>query len=143
MVRAYLCDWWFDTERSLAAAVEEMPAGYDQLMIPVRGMIWSFGAAAVAALVLTLILSVGWLKVLLLILSLVLAGVTVWTLLMYRVFSYDGKRQMSRQIIDGVAEGVADRTSFAQGDVQKLNFPDETFDAVASNYVYHNIPSRD
>jgi ubiquinone/menaquinone biosynthesis C-methylase UbiE len=24
-----------------------------------------------------------------------------------------------------------------------LEFPDETFDAVVSNYVYHNIPSRD
>ena len=27
--------WWTDTEGSLAAAVEEMPAGYDQLMQPV------------------------------------------------------------------------------------------------------------
>ena len=25
----------------------------------------------------------------------------------------------------------------------KLDFPDESFDAVTSNYVYHNIPSRD
>ena len=32
---AYTSHWWFDTEASLAAAVEEMPAGYDQLMIPV------------------------------------------------------------------------------------------------------------
>ena len=32
---AYPAHWWFDTEGSLAAAVEEMPAGYDQLMIPV------------------------------------------------------------------------------------------------------------
>ena len=24
----------------------------------------------------------------------------------------------------------------------KLNFPDESFDAVMSNYVYHNIPSK-
>ena len=32
---AYTSHWWFDTEGSLAAAVEEMPAGYDQLMIPV------------------------------------------------------------------------------------------------------------
>ncbi|MBR6458377.1 MAG: hypothetical protein IKS71_07245 [Bacteroidales bacterium] len=27
--------WWTNTEGSLAAAVEEMPAGYDQLMISV------------------------------------------------------------------------------------------------------------
>jgi hypothetical protein len=32
---AYTSHWWFDTEGSLAAAVEEMPAGYDQLMVPI------------------------------------------------------------------------------------------------------------
>ena len=166
-----------------------------------KGMIWSFAAGTVVALALTLIIGVGWLKIFLLILTLVLAGVTVWTVLMYRAFSYDGRRQMSRQIIDGVveyvklpaggccldvgcgsgalaiavakrnpqgkvsgidrwgaeyasfskklcednakAEGVAERTDFAQGDALKLDFPDGSFDAVTSNYVYHNIPSRD
>ena len=166
-----------------------------------KGMIWSFAAGTVASLALTLIVGIGWLKILLLILTLVLAGMTVWTVLMYRSFSYDGKRQMSRQIIDGVAEyvklpeggrcldvgcgsgalaiavakrnpqatvtgidrwgaeyasfskklcednaeaeGVAERTDFAQGDALKLDFPDGTFDAVTSNYVYHNIPSND
>ncbi len=166
-----------------------------------KGMIWSFAAGAAVALALTLIVNVNWLKILLLILTIVLAGVTVWTLLMYRAFSYDGKRQMSRQIIDGVAEyvklpeggrcldvgcgsgalaiavakrnpqgtvtgidrwgaeyasfskrlcednakaeGVAERAAFAQGDALKLDFPDGIFDAVTSNYVYHNIPSRD
>lgn len=29
---------------------------------------------------------------------------------------------------------------FSQGDATKLRFQDETFDAVCSNYVYHNIP---
>ena len=125
---------------------------------------------------------------------------TLWALLLHRAFSYDGKRQMSRQIIDGVAshvtmpeggrgldvgcgsgaltiavakhnpkaeivgidrwgaeyasynkplcernaraEGVDDRTSFAKGNALKLDFADETFDAVCSNYVYHNIPGR-
>ena len=32
---SYISHWWTDTEGSLAAAVEEMPAGYDRLMIPV------------------------------------------------------------------------------------------------------------
>ena len=31
---AYTLHWWTDTEGSLAAAVEEMPAGYDELMKP-------------------------------------------------------------------------------------------------------------
>lgn len=31
----YTLHWWTDTEGSLAAAVEEMPAGYDQLMVPI------------------------------------------------------------------------------------------------------------
>jgi ubiquinone/menaquinone biosynthesis C-methylase UbiE len=166
-----------------------------------KGMIWSFAAGTVVSLALTLIIGISWLRILLSILTLILAGMTVWTVLMYRAFSYDGKRQMSRQIIDGVAEyvklpaggrcldvgcgsgalaiavakrnpqgsvtgidrwgaeyasfskklcednaeaeGVAERTDFAQGDALKLDFPDGTFDAVTSNYVYHNIPSND
>lgn len=32
---AYTAHWWTDTEGSLAAARDEMPAGYDQLMQPV------------------------------------------------------------------------------------------------------------
>lgn len=166
-----------------------------------KGMIWSFAAATIVALVLTFIVSIGWLKISFLILTVILAGMTVWTILMYQAFSYNGKRQMSRQIIEGVAEcvklpeggrgldvgcgsgaliiavakrnpqgsmsgidrwgaeyasfskkicednanaeGVAERTDFAQGDALKLDFPDEAFDAVTSNYVYHNIPSRD
>lgn len=40
---------------------------------------------------------------------------------------------------NALAEGVAERTSFARGDAQKLDFPDGAFDAVTSNYVYHNI----
>ena len=34
-------------------------------------------------------------------------------------------------------------SAFQQGDACSLDFPDETFDAVTSNYVYHNIPSKD
>ena len=37
------------------------------------------------------------------------------------------------------AEGVK-HVYFTQGDATQLKFPDETFDAVTSNYVYHNIP---
>ncbi len=40
------------------------------------------------------------------------------------------------------AEGV-DNAAFQQGDAVALDFPDECFDAVTSNYVYHNILSRD
>ena len=34
-------------------------------------------------------------------------------------------------------------TSFLPGDAVHLDFPDETFDAVTSNYVYHNISFKD
>ena len=166
-----------------------------------KGMIWSFAAACAVCLVLTLVIRLDWLRILFLIATLVLAFVTLWTVLMHRAFSYEGKRQMSRQIIEGVAayidlpgggrildvgcgsgalaiavakcnpeatvtgidrwgaeyasfskslceanariEGVGDRTEFRQGDAQKLDFPNGMFDAVVSNYVYHNIPSRD
>ncbi|EPF26050.1 hypothetical protein HMPREF1221_01553 [Treponema socranskii subsp. paredis ATCC 35535] len=114
----------------------------------------------------------------------------------YRAFDYNGKRQMSRGIIEGTAkyvtlpsggrgldvgcgsgaltiacakrnpqgamigvdpwgaeyrsfskalcennakaEGVSN-VCFEKGNAVKLDFPDESFDAVTSNYVYHNI----
>lgn len=40
------------------------------------------------------------------------------------------------------AEGVTN-AEFRCGDAAKLDFPDESFDAVASNYVYHNISGAD
>ncbi len=125
--------------------------------------------------------------------------VAVWMILMYRAFSYNGKRQMSRQIIEGIAgyvklpdggkgldigcgsgaltiacakrnpqasfvgldrwgkeyasfnkplcennakaEGV-DNVRFQRGDATALDFADGSFDAVTSNYVYHNIPGN-
>ncbi len=33
--------------------------------------------------------------------------------------------------------------NFRQGDATALDFPDESFDAVTSNYVYHNISGKD
>lgn len=39
------------------------------------------------------------------------------------------------------AEGV-NNVTFQKGDALSLPFPDNTFDAVTSNYVYHNIPSN-
>ena len=163
-----------------------------------KGMIYAFLGSAVVALILCLLLQrVKWLAIILAVLTVILLGLTVWAALMYRAFSYDGKRQMSRQIIEGTAayvklpaggrcldvgcgsgalaiavakrnpkaqivgidrwgkeyasfnkqlcesnakaEGVTN-TSFRQGDATHLDFPDETFDAVVSNYVYHNIP---
>jgi len=171
-----------------------------------KGMIWSFlggalGCGAVA-IILSLLLK-GTLKTVLVIaftvLALIFCGLTIWALLMHRAFSYDGKRQMSRQIIEGTAahvklpaggkcldvgcgsgalaiavakrnpraqvvgidrwgkeyasfnkqlcennakaEGVKN-ISFQQGDATHLEFSEETFDAVVSNYVYHNIPGE-
>ena len=40
-------------------------------------------------------------------------------------------------------EGVGSRCTFQHGDANRLDFPDESFDAVVSNYVYHNIPGAD
>lgn len=174
-----------------------------------KGMI--YGGAVITILFLILFIVFGCtgivngtlktvLFIVLLILTLLACVITIWMILMYRAFSYDGKRQMSKQIIDGVASYVSvpdggkildvgcgsgalaiacakrnpnaeiigiDRwgkeyasfsrqlcernaraekvndTKFQQGDAVKLDFADETFDAVTSNYVYHNIPSKD
>ena len=171
-----------------------------------KGMILSFAAGAAAFLLLCLLFAfTGWvsgtrqtvLTVLFAVLALIFCGLTVWSVLMYRAFDYNGRRQMSRQIIEGVAAYIklpqggkcldvgcgsgalaiavakrnpkasvvgidrwgkeyasfskalcernaqaekAKNTSFQQGDATHLDFPDATFDAVTSNYVYHNIP---
>ncbi len=173
-----------------------------------KGMILSFAAGAAASLLLCLLFAcTGWvsgtwqtvLTVLLAVLAVVFCGLTIWSVLMYRAFDYNGKRQLSRQIVEGVAafirlpEGgkcldvgcgsgalaiaVAKRnpkayvigidrwgkeyasfsktlcernaqaesvtnTSFRKGNAVRLDFPDESFDAVTSNYVYHNIPGN-
>ena len=43
---------------------------------------------------------------------------------------------------NAAAEGVTN-ISFQRGNAVKLDFPDESFDAVTSNYVYHNITGED
>ncbi|HRX57787.1 MAG TPA: class I SAM-dependent methyltransferase [Eubacteriales bacterium] len=42
---------------------------------------------------------------------------------------------------NAAAEGVKN-VVFQNGDAMKLDFPNESFDAVTSNYVYHNIPKH-
>ena len=44
---------------------------------------------------------------------------------------------------NAASEGAAARCVFKHGDANKLDFPDESFDAVVSNYVYHNITGAD
>lgn len=163
-----------------------------------KGMIWSFlGGAAVSLLLCLLLRNIKWLAILLAVVAVFFCLLTLWSILMYRAFSYDGKRRMSAQIIEGTAarvklpaggkcldvgcgsgalaiavakrnpkaqvigidrwgkeyasfsralceqnakaEGVSN-AAFQQGDATHLDFPDGTFDAVVSNYVYHNIP---
>ena len=132
--------------------------------------------------------------------TIVLLVCSVFFINLYNTFSYDGKKQFARRIIDHVSdyvklpengvgldigcgsaaltiacakknpqgkmigldrwgkeyasfnmplcennakiEGVDDRTTFVRGDACKLDYPDEYFDAVTSNYCYHNIPSK-
>ena len=40
------------------------------------------------------------------------------------------------------AEGVADRVIFQKGDAAHLDFPDGTFDAAVSNFVFHEVRSE-
>lgn len=44
---------------------------------------------------------------------------------------------------NAASEGVGKQCTFVHGDANKLDFPDESFDAVISNYVYHNIIGAD
>ena len=44
---------------------------------------------------------------------------------------------------NAASEGVASHCVFQHGDAKHLDFPDESFDAVISNYVYHNVMGAD
>ena len=44
---------------------------------------------------------------------------------------------------NAASEGVGKQCGFVHGDANKLDFPDGSFDAVISNYVYHNIMGAD
>ena len=47
-----------------------------------KGMIWSFAAGTAVSLVLTLIVDIIWLRIPLAILAIILAAMTIWTVLM-------------------------------------------------------------
>ena len=123
-----------------------------------KGMLFSLIAGTMLSLALLLVFGVfgigvsGKLRVVLGVVFgiafVVCAKYTQWCVNAYRSFSYDGERKLSKQIIDGTAkhitlpEGVKN-ASFRRGNAVKLDFPDESFDAVTSNYVYHNITGAD
>lgn len=175
-----------------------------------KGMVLGFFSCFVVFFLLfivfgcTSVISAGTLKTVLFCLfllgTLAFLVASFWLMNMYRVFSYKGKRQLSRQIVEAVAsyvdipdggvgldvgcgsgaltiacakhnpkasmvgidrwgfeyssynkalcvsnanaEGVSN-VSFRKGDAVRLEFRDESFDAVTSNYVYHNIPVKD
>lgn len=43
---------------------------------------------------------------------------------------------------NALVEGVSDRTRFENGDAAKLSYPDNTFDAVVSNFVFHEVKTQ-
>ena len=81
-----------------------------------KGMVCGFLGGTISALVVTLIISCtglisqGILKTVLTVvfsvLTVFLLGMTVWCWLLYRAFDYNGKRQMSKQVINGTAAYV-------------------------------------
>ena len=81
-----------------------------------KGMVMSFFIAAIISLVLFIILGVSPIiqadeirkvvGIVFGILTILFLVASVWMLLMYRAFSYNGNRKMSKQIIEGIAEYV-------------------------------------
>ena len=78
-----------------------------------KGMIYSFLGGTIGCGIVAIILALllkGTLKTALVIAfaaaAVIFCGLTLWAVLMHRAFSYDGKRQMSRQIIEGTAAHV-------------------------------------
>ena len=64
-----------------------------------------------------------------------IVGIDYWS----AVYSYS--QRLCEE--NAVSEGVSSRCLFLHGDANSLDFPDESFDAVVSNYVYHNITGAD
>ena len=174
------------------------------------GMVFGYAAGASAFLALTIVFAVlgfvnRWTWAIALfavcaVICVILCVITAYMAMWHNAFSYTGRRQLSKYIVEGTAayvslpeggkcldvgcgsgaltiavakrnpqadvvgvdrwgkdyasfskplcehnaqaEGVTN-TSFARGNACELPFADETFDAVTSNYVYHNIPSKD
>ena len=46
-------------------------------------------------------------------------------------------------ILSRIRDNTGKQCGFVHGDANKLDFPDGSFDAVISNYVYHNIMGAD
>ena len=65
-----------------------------------------------------------------------MVGCDIWSGAYKSVFSKEICRRNAK------AEGVSN-ASFTEGNAVKLPFADESFDAVTSNYVYHNIVGHD
>ena len=76
-----------------------------------KGMIYAFLAAflicGVMLAVFSLTMTEGTLRTALTavfaVLTLLFCALTLWSILMYRAFDYNGKRRMARQIIEGTA----------------------------------------
>ena len=81
-----------------------------------KGMVVSFLGAAILSLLLLLVFGImpvvgdigirRVLGIVFAVTTIILGLVSLWMFLMYRAFSYDGSRQMSKQIIEGIAEYV-------------------------------------
>ena len=174
-------------------------------------MVWGFAGATVLTFLLFLLLGAGgWMLrgagrlvcgIVFGVGTLILLCSTLWMNMLHRAFDYNGKRKLSKSIIEGtadyvhipdggvgldvgcgsgaltiacakrnpnatmvgcdiwsgvykaeftqkrcednaVAEGVSN-VRFQEGNAVRLPFADESFDAVTSNYVYHNIVGKD
>lgn len=82
-----------------------MKANYKNWMP--KGMIKGALISTVVLCALTCLVGIGTIVgKILLALTILSAFMTIWMFLMYRAFSYNGKRQMSKQIIEGVSSYV-------------------------------------
>ena len=71
------------------------------------GFLFAFLGCGIALAVFGLALAEGTLRTVLTaafaVLTLLFCVLTIWSVLMYRAFDYNGKRRMARQIIEGTA----------------------------------------
>ena len=97
------------------------------------------GITALAVVLAVLSFSVFHITVLGVLFSVVAAALVA--LLVYWGAVYNYSKALCEK--NAASEGVASRCVFRHGDANHLDFPDESFDAVISNYVYHNVMGAD
>lgn len=79
-----------------------------------KGMLYAMGAAVFLVAAIGILIPFAPIRIVALILFIILFLIFLWMIALYRIFSYRGKRQMAKKIIEGIC-AYADLEAGAKG----------------------------